>query len=336
MEVFFLDVAQGMCHIMLVGDQTAIVIDSGSGAKTKQSTIPLQFLQRMGIKKIAALLTTHSHKDHMGGAVNILGHYQDQIARIGFVDDGTFRTSPYWVRISEFINEGKLDRDCLIRLECSSIPQVVWENSSLNAKFQVIAPLPIQNLQATEQETPNATSAVLVLDIGTKRIVFAGDSEFIEWKDIHREHGTLHCNLLSVSHHGGDIKCSQDELAWLYRDAVKPEVAIISVGTTNTHHHPREDVVRALTECGAKVMCTQITKQCNNDLEFVRSISLPKRYDGASSETKCLTRSSGNSKNVACAGTIRVEIDERSVKVESLIAHQALVDQIQSPLCRLG
>ncbi len=335
MEVFFLDVAQGMCHIMLIGDRTAIVIDCGSGRRTKQSTIPLQFLQRMGIERIHALLTTHSHNDHMGGAINILGHYQDQIDRIGFVNDGEFLTSPYWERIKELLSDGKLEREQLIRLECSNAPQELWNNSTLNAKLHVIAPLPVQNLLGSDQERPNATSAVLILDIGCKRIVFASDSEFVEWKDIQRSLGTIPCNLLSVPHHGGYIKCSQDELAWLYQDAVKPEVAIISVGTTNNHGHPREDIVRALTKCGAKVMCTQVTKKCSDDLESVRSISLPKRYAGASSKAACFT-GGGNSKNVACAGTIRVKIDEKEVDIEHFAAHQALVEKIQSPLCRFG
>ncbi len=62
MEVFFLDVGQASCNIILLGDRRAIVIDSGSG----KGSLPLKFLKRCRVDRIAALVVTHS--DHIGGA----------------------------------------------------------------------------------------------------------------------------------------------------------------------------------------------------------------------------------------------------------------------------
>lgn len=339
MEVFFLDVAQGTCEIVLVGNRTAIVIDSG----TRNGRLPLQFLMRMGIDRLAAILTTHSHSDHMGGATAILGEYGGRIDRIGFVQDDLFLDTAYWKRLSQWVDDKTIRRDQLVRLECSPNPQIIWPDASSRphapqgVALRVFAPLSVQNIQAQQQKNPNATSAVVILDVGKKRVVFAADSEMVQWQDIHRTHGTIPCDVLSVPHHGGAIHESPDDLSWLYRDALNPHVAVVSVGTTNSYGHPHEDVVRALTTCGATVMCTQITTRCSGDLESVRRNHLVQRYIGASSTTAEYTKA-GNSRNVPCAGTIRVEVAPNQFVVESLAAHQSMVDQLPTnptcPLCR--
>lgn len=333
MEVFFLDVGQGTCQVVITGNRTAVVIDSG----TRNSLLALQFLKRMGVSRLAALLTTHSHSDHIGGATAILGEYGRQIDTIGFVQDDRFLDTAYWKRLCQWIEDGTILREQLVRLECGPRPQIIWQDVGLHASLRVFAPLPVQNLQAQQQHNPNATSAVLILDVGTKRIVFAADSELIQWQDIHRSHGTIPCELASVPHHGGAIHKSPSELTWLYRDALTPGVAVISVGTTNRYGHPNEEVVRALTGCGATLMCTQMTSRCSGDLESVRRNHIVQRHFGQSSITPQFT-SANESKNVPCAGTIRIEIAQNEFRVDSIVAHQSFVDRLPrnptSPLCR--
>ena len=61
MEVFFLDVAQGTCQIVLIGNRTALVIDSG----TRNSRLPLQFLRRRGIERFGGIShDSQSHRPH--------------------------------------------------------------------------------------------------------------------------------------------------------------------------------------------------------------------------------------------------------------------------------
>jgi len=126
MEVFFLDVAQATCQILLIGDRTAIVIDSG----TRSGQLPLRFLKRMGIDRLAALLTTHTHSDHLGGATAILGEYQGRIDGIGFVQDDLFLDTRYWKRLSQCVADDTIRRNQLIRLECRRELQIVWDDPS--------------------------------------------------------------------------------------------------------------------------------------------------------------------------------------------------------------
>lgn len=69
MEIFFLDVGQGTCQVIMLGQRRAIVIDCG----LRNDKLVLQFLQRSGIEFLERLIVSHSHGDHIGGAVSIMG-----------------------------------------------------------------------------------------------------------------------------------------------------------------------------------------------------------------------------------------------------------------------
>lgn len=148
------------------------------------------------------------------------------------------------------------------------------------------------------------------------------------------------CAVLAVPHHAGRAHATPEELTWLFDEALAADVAVISVGTSNTHGHPRQDVIQALTAAGTKVLCTQITRRCNDDLESVRpGVLRPLRYPGKSSPIRELT-GGGNSRNVACAGTVCVTLTAAGIEVDRLAEHQLAVDRLATagprcPLCRL-
>ena len=333
MEVYFLDVGQGTCQIILLGNRRAIVVDCG----VKVDELALRFLKRYGVETLEALIVSHSHEDHVGGAISILDEYQDRIEKLCFVQDDMFLKSRFWERVKEFILQGVLSQDQLFRLECNSQPQEIWSDG--NASLATYSPTTGINLLAQSAGVQNATSAVLFFDVGNNRIVFAADSEIQQWRDIHARAGTISCNVLAVPHHAGKLHQSSSDLQWLFGQAIQPQVAVVSVGTSNNHNHPREDVIRALRACGASVLCTQITQQCCSNLEALRPAVLsPLTILGRSSATADLTKS-GNSRNVACAGTVVATIDAQHVEIDRIAQHQAAVDRLASnahgsPLCR--
>lgn len=56
----------------MLGQRRAIVVDCG----LRNDRLVLQFLQRSGIEFLERLIVSHSHDDHIGGAVSIMGAYQ--------------------------------------------------------------------------------------------------------------------------------------------------------------------------------------------------------------------------------------------------------------------
>lgn len=336
MEVFFLDVAQGTCQVILLGNRRAIVLDCG----VPNDRLVVQFLRRMGVEYIDRLIVSHSHDDHIGGAVSILGEYQDRIEKIGFVQDDQFLQTAFWYRISELLKAGMLSKDRLFRLETTDEPQLVWSNRSTNARLRTFSPAAAENLLAQGAGKQNPTSAVLFLDVASSRVIFAGDSEVAQWREIRRKSGQqMKCDVLAVPHHAGRSHSQQQELDWLFEDALSAKVAVVSVGTSNTHNHPRQDVINAMTTRGTKILCTQITRRCHDNLESLRpGVLRPPIYIGRSSPIRDDT-GSGNSRNVACAGTVRIVISASGLVVDRLSEHQHAVDSLPRnntarPLCR--
>lgn len=341
MEIFFLDVGQGTCQVILLGQRRAIVIDCG----LRNDRLVLQFLQRAGIEYLERLIVSHSHDDHIGGAVTIMGAYQDRVGKYCFVMDHQFLQSAFWRRLQDLYKHNRISRDQMSRLEVEDAPKVVWEDESRSIRLRTFSPSAIENLMAQEAEKPNATSAVLFLDFGPHRVVFAADSEVPQWREIRRSSGRrIHCDVLAVPHHAGRVHSSRSDLKWLFDEALSATTAVISTGTSNTHSHPRADVIEAMTQSGTSVLCTQITRRCIGDvrnLEHLRpGVLRPQVHLGRSCASTDLT-DAGHSKNVACAGTVRVEITSTELVVERMVEHRRAVDLLPQtaaacPLCRVA
>jgi len=77
------------------------------------------------------------------------------------------------------------------------------------------------------------------------------------------------------------------------------------------------------------IVRTQITSKCCPDPEAVRPGLLPLQMPGRSSPDRAPT-TSGNRTDVACAGTVAVEITAATVPIRRLQTHQAAVDALKA------
>lgn len=337
MEVFFVDVGLGSCHVLLLGGQRSIVIDCG----VRSDHIALQFLLRNGIKSIDRLITSHSDNDHSSGAVSVLGHYAENIEKICVIQDHRFLKSNYWRRIYALYRERRIGTNQISPplLPDDDEPKLVWEDVSTGARLRCFSPTYIENLSAQQVRDTNATSMVLVLDYLGKRIVFAADSVIPQWRQIYerRRNKILECDVLAVPHHGGLMKDLAADLDWLYDQALRTEVAIFSVGSVGKPKHPRQEVVTKLRNVGSIVLCTEITNQCHYAPHLLKpGVLQPQTVLGRAMNQP-------TKQWVACAGTIQVAITNDGCQVDRLATHQQAVDLLAGssangvcPLCRMG
>ncbi len=332
MEVYFLDVGLGTCQIILLGNRRAIVIDAG----IQMDHLALQFLRRLRIDRIVRLITSHSDNDHTGGAISILSHYQDAIDELHVVQDHKWLESKYWQRIEDLCRRNVLSENQIVRLELNpaNSPKTLWRDGK--SSLALYSPTFVQNQRSQAAGNANATSAVIVLDHLGKRVVFAADSEIPQWKKIHADHGQIHCDILAVPHHGGEIHDTATDLQWLYEQALRTQFAVISVGTKSNPKHPRQEVVRALIAQGAKVMCTQITTLCHpTPTSIGYGVLQPQTHLGRSLDGTLKQR---RPKCVACAGTVLATISRNGLVIDRVTEHQMAVDRLTSkqgtPLCR--
>jgi competence protein ComEC len=101
----------------------------------------------------------------------------------------------------------------------------------------------------------NLASTVALVRVGGVRILFTGDAEGPEedWLLAHAP-DALRADILKVGHHGSATSTTRDFLA-----AVRPRLALVSVGAGNHYGHPSADVMRALLERGAALVRSDLS-----------------------------------------------------------------------------
>jgi hypothetical protein len=345
-ECHFLDVGQGTSNVILLGERRGIVIDCGPSGR-----IPLLLLRRY-VDQIVALIVSHNDKDHQGGASAIIAAYPNAIDRVFFLQDRPVEEIALYGLVGHALSEGTLISPP-IRLERDDQPRIVFSDAQKSLSLELIFPNFKDNLDAQKLKHPNDTSAVLVLFCGSRKIVYPGDSSISDWRRIRERLGSpITADIVSVPHHGGNIgyarlksETATDfdsrqkvDLQWLYSEGMRCSFAVVSVGTSNQYGHPKVATISALISANSQVICTQITSSCHDDVEQLRP-GVRRADFPSQSRAECVLTKSGNSRNVACAGTVIAEIGPNTVTIQRFHDHQAGVNNLQGsldghPLCR--
>jgi len=341
-ECWFLDVGQGTSNVILLGGGRAIVIDTGP----RGSHQTMQLLTQQYIDTLEALIISHNDCDHDGNVGQILGQYRKAIKRVFFLQDRPVKKNKMSRTFAVLRNgaEGDFPDPDALGTQGGTAKELFSENGIV---LSVLYPDLMANQEAQAAGRPNQTSAVLRLSCDGRRVIFSGDATVETWEWLARkfpETKPLPCDIMTVPHHGGAISKSRAQeipcQRRLYTNLIKPEFAVISVGSNNQDGHPNIETIRAIVDGGVKVLCTQMTERCSADLESIRLsrgvLPVPSRSMAEKS-----TSHSGKSRHVACFGSIVAEISESHLKISNLSRHKQAMEAFSKskgfgPLCRLG
>ena len=221
-EVYFLDVGQGDSALVITPERKSILVDTG-GFKGNFNTgerIILPVMRYLGVKKLDLLILSHGHLDHAGGAA--------RLAQLVPIDNVLLpREKPCPEVDTLLYNLG---------------PKTNVENMFPGEKISLgncIIDIVDAPKQIEEGSNANENSAITQIRYGKNSILFTGDATGEgELRIINKD---IKAQVLKISHHGSP---SSSEIEFL--QAVKPNTAIISVGSNNTFGHPSKEVLEKL------------------------------------------------------------------------------------------
>jgi len=237
----FLDVGQGDCIFLRTPSGRTVLIDGGGRSDDPKTDIigprvVEPFLRREAVNKIDVVVLTHPHEDHVQGLVSIVRDF-----RVGMVlDPGIPHGSQAYQTFLKTIEK----RHIPYQRACSG--QEIDFGDGVRAR--VLNPPP-SHLVGTEDDANN-NSIVLRITYGKSAILLTGDIGQEAEMTILASGQNLKSDVMKVCHHGS-VSGTTD--MWL--DAVRPSIAVISVGK-NSFGHPSQEVQDRLAGRGIKVYRT--------------------------------------------------------------------------------
>ena len=244
MRISVIDVGQGDAILVEFPDGTTMLVDAGPKALQFDAgeRIVVPFLKRRNISTIDLLVVSHPHSDHIGGVPAILESFD--VKRV--IDSGQpIRSQIYSHYLTDVANE-----EC----EFGSTIAGTRIDAPANARLYVLSPMSHFVDADTTHKHPNLnnTSVVLKMQYGNISLLLVGDAEKEVERDMVTVYGDfLRSTMLKVGHHGSNTSSTEDFL-----NAVKPEIALISVGRNNKFRHPSPAVLQRLEQLPATISRT--------------------------------------------------------------------------------
>ncbi|MCS7115851.1 MAG: MBL fold metallo-hydrolase [Nitrososphaerales archaeon] len=233
--VHFIDVGQG--DSIFIDTQGKDVLIDGGPKSAGENVV--RYLLHLNITRIDIIIATHPHADHIGGLIVVMQEFDLRGYPIITVYDSGFKvdTKIYeeYIALAKKRNFVKAERGQRIELD----------NMSCITILNPTQPPPFKD--------PNDNSIVVRLQVNLVSFLFTGDAEKDAERSILDAQLEVKSNILKVGHHGSRTSTSLEFL-----DAVKPEVAIISVGKDNPYGHPHKEIINRLVARGVRVYRTDL------------------------------------------------------------------------------
>jgi len=249
-----LDVGQGDA-ILLRSPSAVVLVDSGPPPNGIGLPIALKRLVSSRIRELDAVVLTHAHPDHCGGAAAIVRYL-----RVGHL----------------VVPRLHLSEPCVLAaaLEAARrgtrLTAVGRDESFRVGSVEVNAPR--FRFKASRL---NNESLITRATIGRERIFLAGDIE----KDAERfwinelPRSSLRSSIVKLPHHGSLTSSTQGFL-----ESLEPQLALITVGRRNPFGHPHPQVIDRLRLLGVKIERTDISGEITLELS-PRSRRVTRQFD---------------------------------------------------------
>ncbi len=202
----FMNVGQGDCVLIRTPEGATALVDAG-GPSCGEGIV--DYLRRLGIKRLDLVVMTHPERDHLGGMPDVLKAFP-----------------VYGVLDSGYLGDSDLHRKVLKTIEDQNIPyhravRGMEFRLDSQARLEVLAPSE-QQLHGTVSDSAN-NSVVVRLVYGRVRVLLPGDIRREGEASLIASHVDIESEVLKVAYHG---KADSTSLEFLR--LVRPQYCIIS------------------------------------------------------------------------------------------------------------
>lgn len=273
--VFILDVGDGDSIIVQLPESSGyehMVIDCKKSAPTKD------WLKKIQAARLALVVATHPHYDHIAGLKSVMKQYPSQIDQ--FWDSGFRHNSVTWHNMIDHLTTN--EPETLILQPTSGLYTTMNDVS-----VTVLAPsIYLRNRYDSYGVNINNASIVLKLEYSGKSVILAGDAQWDSWGkmteefphyiktenpdqhvQIDKSHKPLKCNVLKIAHHGSKHGTALEPV-----EVLDPNYAIITCAANSSYGFPHEITRMSLEEIHTNILPTD---DCGNILvEITESGSL--------------------------------------------------------------
>jgi competence protein ComEC len=178
-ECYFLDVGQGTSQVINLGGGSAIVIDCGPSFQVLGDLLRRQ----LRIQRIAALILSHNHSDHIGGVPGLVRQYRKAIDQIYLLQDQPAKNLQNH-KVFAFLRQEVDAKNIPEPIPLLRHPKNVWlyGTSPDPLGLELLFPSFLENIEGQASGNQNHTCAVLLLRCGSIRVLFPGDAEIDAWR----------------------------------------------------------------------------------------------------------------------------------------------------------
>jgi competence protein ComEC len=230
LQVTILDVGQGAAtvvrtanHVLLYDTGPAFGPQADSGNR-----VIVPFLRAVGVTRLNAMIVSHDHADHAGGAASVM-----QVVPVDWLLTPLPDLDPVLLQADDNVR-------CLAGQR--------WEWDSV--RFEIIHP-PLRDYDNPALRVHDR-NCVLMISGPAARVLLPGDIEARSEAALAATRGgALNADVLLAPHHG-----SRSSSTSPFLEAVQPRVVIFPVGYRNRFNHPHEEVVARYEARGSRIFRT--------------------------------------------------------------------------------
>ncbi len=230
------DVGQGDALVLPAGAGAAVVVDAGP------DPLPVdRCLRGLGVRRVALLVLTHPHLDHVGG---IAGVWHQRTVTGVVVSAGHEPVAGVRLVAEQARAHGVP--------VATARPGDTWVVGAGGDAVSLTVLGPVRVLRGTRSDPNNNSLVMLAVSHGV-RIMLAADAEIEEQDELLGLGDDLRADVLKVPHHGS----AYSDRAFLA--AVGARIGVISVGRGNDYGHPAPSLLRMAADLGVAVARTDLS-----------------------------------------------------------------------------